>query len=105
MHLKSLKIFCDTVALRSFSKAADENGVSQSNASHAVHQLEERLGIELIDRSTRPFQVTAAGEKYYEGSRAILREYDDLEQDVRSLHHAAAARLSIGAIYSVGLAD
>ena len=105
MHLKSLKIFCDTVSLRSFSKAADENGVSQSNASQVVHQLEERLGLALIDRSTRPFRVTPEGEKYYEGCRSIVRQYDDLERDVRALHGDVAARLTVAAIYSVGLAD
>ncbi|MEM6799388.1 MAG: LysR family transcriptional regulator [Planctomycetota bacterium] len=105
MHIKSLKIYCDTVALRSFSKAADENGVSQSNASQVVHQLEERLGVDLIDRSTRPFRVTPAGEKYYDGCRAIVRRYEDLELEVRSLHDEVASRLTVAAIYSVGLAD
>lgn len=105
MHLKSLKIFCDTVTLRSFSKAADENGVSQSNASQVVHSLEERLGVELIDRSTRPFRVTLAGEKYFDGCRYIVRRYDELEREVRALHGKAKARLTVGAIYSVGLAD
>ena len=105
MHLKSLKIFCDTVALRSFSKAADENGVSQSNASQVIHQLEDRLGVELIDRSTRPFRVTPEGELYYEGCRSIVRRYEDLEREVQTLHEAVASRLTIAAIYSVGLAD
>ncbi|MEC8507762.1 MAG: LysR family transcriptional regulator, partial [Planctomycetota bacterium] len=39
MHIRSLKIFCDVVARRSFSRAADENGVSQSSASQIVQQL------------------------------------------------------------------
>lgn len=105
MHLKSLKIYCDTVSLRSFSRAADENGVSQSNASQVVHSLEERLGVELIDRSTRPFRLTPAGEKYYEGCRGIVRRYDDLEREVQALHGRVEAQLAVGAIYSVGLAD
>jgi len=105
MHIKSLKIFCDTVALRSFSKAAEENGVSQSNASQVIHQLEERLGVELIDRSTRPFRVTPEGERYFEGCKTIVRKYDDLEREVRTLHEEVASRVTIAAIYSVGLAD
>lgn len=104
MQLKSLKIFCDTVSLRSFSKAADENGVSQSNASQVVHHLEQRLGVELIDRSTRPFRVTPAGQAYFDGCRSIVHQYDELERAVQAVHAEAAARLSIGAIYSVGLA-
>ena len=105
MHLKSLKIYCDTVALRSFSKAAEENGVSQSNASQVIHQLEEKLGVHLIDRSTRPFRVTPAGEKYYDGCRGIVRRYEDLEREVQSLHDEVASRITVAAIYSVSLAD
>ena len=55
MHLRFLKIFCDIVDLGSFSRAAKANGVSQSNASQVVHHLEERMGVQLIDRSKRPF--------------------------------------------------
>ena len=43
VHLKSLKVFCDVVRQRSFSRAAEENEISQSAASQVVQQLEERL--------------------------------------------------------------
>ena len=102
MNVRSLKIFCDIVSLRSFSKAANENGVSQSNASHVVHQLEERLGVELIDRSTRPFGVTLEGQRYYDGCRGIVRRYYDLEEEVRSLGKTGTTRLKVAAIFSVG---
>ena len=62
MHLRFLKIFCDVVDLGSFSRAAEANDVSQSNASQVVHQLEERLGVQLIDRSKRPFVLTPEGQ-------------------------------------------
>lgn len=51
MQLESLKIFCDVVRWASFSRGAAENNISQSSASQAVHQLELRLGVKLIDRS------------------------------------------------------
>ncbi|QDU86730.1 HTH-type transcriptional regulator CysL [Pirellulimonas nuda] len=104
MHLRSLKIFCDTVRLRSFSKAAEENGVSQSSASQVVHQLEERLGVQMIDRSKRPFVLTPEGEHFYDGCRAIVRRYADLVREVTSLHEAVSARLRVASIYSIGLA-
>jgi DNA-binding transcriptional LysR family regulator len=104
MHLRFLKIFCDIVDMGSFSRAAELNGVSQSNASQVVHQLEERMGVKLIDRSKRPFVLTAEGKRFQEGARVIVQRYDDLEKEVRSLHEAAAARLTIASIYSVGLA-
>jgi DNA-binding transcriptional LysR family regulator len=104
MHLRFLKIFCDIVDMRSFSRAAKANNVSQSNASQIVHQLEDRMGVQLIDRSTRPFVVTPEGQRFHEGARVIVQRYDDLEREVRSLHEAVAARLTIASIYSVGLA-
>ncbi|TWU30266.1 LysR family transcriptional regulator [Bythopirellula polymerisocia] len=104
MHIKSLKIYCDIVERRSFSRAADDNGISQSNASQVVHQLEERLGAKLLDRSKRPFVLTPEGERYFEGCRQIVRSYDELENEVRTLRDASAGRLLVASIYSVGLA-
>lgn len=104
MHIKFLKIYCDIVERRSFSRAADDNGISQSNASQVVHQLEERLGLQLLDRSKRPFVITPEGECYYEGCRQIVRQYDELENEVRALHDASASKLLVASIYSVGLA-
>ncbi len=104
MHLRFLKTFCDIVDLGSFSRAAKANGVSQSNASQIVHHLEENLGVQLIDRSKRPFLVTPEGKRFHEGARVIVQRYDDLEREVRSLHEATAARLTVASIYSVGLA-
>ena len=85
MHVKSLKIFCDVVGCRSFSRAADANSISQSTASQTVHQLERRLGVQLLDRSKRPFVVTAAGKLYYEGCRKLVQRLETLEDNVRSL--------------------
>ncbi len=104
MHTRFLKIYCDIVERRSFSRAADENDISQSNASQVVHQLEERLGVQLLDRSKRPFVITPEGERFYEGCRQIVREYEELENEVRTLRDASAGRLLVASIYSVGLA-
>jgi DNA-binding transcriptional LysR family regulator len=104
MHLRFLKIFCDIVDLGSFSRAARANGVSQSNASQVVHQLEERMGMQLIDRSKRPFVLTPEGERFHEGSRVIVQRYEDLEREVKALHATVEARLTVASIYSVGLA-
>jgi DNA-binding transcriptional LysR family regulator len=103
MHLKSLKIFCDVVSRRSFSRAAQDNSISQSGASQVVHQLEERLGVKLIDRSKRPLRLTAEGEVYYEGCRKLVQRYFALEEEVRTLHSEVSGRVHVASIYSVGL--
>lgn len=104
MQLKSLRIFCDIVRRRSFSLAADDNGISQSSASQVVHQLEEQVGVQLIDRSKRPFVLTDEGQRYYEGCRQLVRQYAKLVDEVRTLHDETAGRLNVASIYSVGLA-
>lgn len=103
MHIKSLKIFCDVVGRKSFSQAARENGISQSGASQIVHQLEDRLGVKLIDRSKRPFVLTLEGEAYYQGCRQLVTRFSTLEENVRTLHQEVSGRVSVASIYSVGL--
>lgn len=103
MHLKSLKVFCDVVGRKSFSRAADENGITQSGASQMVHHLEEHLGVRLLDRSKRPFVLTQEGKVYYQGCRKLVQRFQALEEEVQTLHQEVAGRVAIASIYSVGL--
>jgi DNA-binding transcriptional LysR family regulator len=105
MQLESLKIFCDVVRWSSFSRGAAENGISQSSASQAIHQLEARLGVKLIDRSKRPLVLTPQGKVYYEGCKDLVERYLDLENRVRALEDedSVAGTVGVAAIYSVGL--
>jgi DNA-binding transcriptional LysR family regulator len=103
MHLKSLKVFCDVVSRRSFSRAAEENNISQSGASQMVNHLEEHLGVKLIDRTKRPFVLTPEGEAYYDGCRKLVRRYFSLEEEVKTLHEEVGGRVSVASIYSIGL--
>jgi DNA-binding transcriptional LysR family regulator len=103
MHLRNVEIFCEVVARGSFSKAADAHKVSQSSASQAVHMLEKRLGCRLIDRSKRPFELTPAGQIYYEGCRKILESFRNIEDRVQQMRNKVVGRVRVAAIYSVGL--
>jgi DNA-binding transcriptional LysR family regulator len=103
VNLKSLKIFCDIVSRRSFSRAAEDNGVSQSAASQVVGHLEAHLGVRLIERSKRPLSPTREGQAFYDGCRKLIAAYDALEDQVRTLHDEVAGRVRVAAIYSVGL--
>jgi len=103
MNLKSLKIFCDIISRRSFSRAAEDNGISQSGASQVVGQLEGRLGVQLIERSRRPLVPTREGQVFFDGCRKLIARYDALEDEVRTLHEDVAGRVRVAAIYSVGL--
>jgi DNA-binding transcriptional LysR family regulator len=105
MQIECLQVFCDVARCRSFSQAALANGVTQSAVSQVVMQLERRLGVQLVDRSVRPLQLTAAGQVYYDGCKALVEQYHDLEAAVRDVPNQLAGTVQVAAIYSVGLGD
>ncbi len=105
MYFEALKIFCDVVRQRSFSRAAAANAISQSAASQNVLQLEKGLGVRLIDRSKRPFELTEEGRVYYEGCRTLVDRYYAVEAEVKAMADEVAGPVSVAAIYSVGLGD
>lgn len=105
MPLETLKVFCDLVNFRNFSKAARVNGLSQPTVTRMVRELETHLGGELIDRSKRPLQLTALGQAYFDGCKGVLEQYAEMESSLRRAHEARAATVRVAAIYSVGLGD
>jgi len=105
MQLETIKVFCDLISLGSFSKAAATNEISQPTVSRFVHQLEERLGGQLVDRSKRPLQPTVLGQAYYEGCKRLLDQYAELEASLRREQSERALTVRVAAIYSVGLGD
>jgi len=105
MQLETLKVFCDVARQRSFSQAAQANDITQSAASQIVSMLERRMQVQLIDRSTRPLQLTSLGQTYYEGCKSLLAQYLDLEESIKTAHTRIAGTVQVAAIYSVGLGD
>lgn len=105
MQLEFLHVFCDVARHRSFSQAAAANGLSQSAVSQIVLQLERRLGVQFVDRSTRPLQLTSLGQVYYEGCRELVEQYRELEASIRRAQTQIDATVQVAAIYSVGLGD
>jgi DNA-binding transcriptional LysR family regulator len=101
----SLKLFKDIAQMRSFSRAAAANGVSQSAASQQVHDLERRFGVTLLDRSTRPLSVTEAGKLYLDFCRDVLHRQADFEAALDRLKQQAQGEVRVAAIYSVGLSE
>jgi len=103
--VEALKVFCDVARRRSISHAATENGLSQPAASLIVRQLEKRLGVQLVNRLTRPLRLTALGQTYYEGCKQLVEQYLELESAIRSARAEPGATVQVAAIYSVGLGD
>ena len=105
MRLEAIKVFCDLINSGSFSKAAEVNAVSQPTVTRFIHQLEERLGGELVDRSKRPLQPTALGRAYHEGCKSLLEQFAELESTLRRGQGERTLTVRVAAIYSVGLGD
>lgn len=72
--LNDLSAFVAVAEARSFTKAAAQMGLSQSALSHAMRQLEERMGVRLLARTTRSVGLTQAGERLLETVAPHLRE-------------------------------
>jgi DNA-binding transcriptional LysR family regulator len=105
MNIETLRIFCDVVQHQSFSRGADANDVSQSAATQSVHRVEKHFGVDLVDRSKRPFVLTPEGQACYEGFREVLEVYDSVEARVRSMRMEISGLVRVAAIYSIGLHD
>jgi len=102
VNLDVLKTFCDLVDTGSFTKAAEENFVSQSAVSQQLAKLEQQLSAHLISRQGGLVVPTQAGRALYEGAREILRRYERLTGEVRSAADQVRGVLRVGSIYSVG---
>ena len=83
MDVNALRIFSRVARLQSFSAAARELLISQSQASRAVAEIEAEIGALLLGRTTRAVVLTEAGAEYLLRVEAILDQLDDAEQSVR----------------------
>ena len=109
--MDSLRLFLEIARCHSFSRAAVARGVTQSAASQRMAQLEKDLGISLIDRSTRPLTLTAAGKLYREGVEDVLTRLDRVEAKLAAMRDASgsgadggvAGKVRVAAIYSAGM--
>lgn len=82
-NINDLLAFLAVARERSFTKAAAKFGVSQSALSHTIRQLEARLGVRLLTRTTRAVSPTEAGERLLEG---IGPHFDEIEVQVDALN-------------------
>src|SRR5262252_3286797 len=105
VNLDTLKLFCDVVRLRSVSRAASSNGVTQSAASQAIQQLEAELDVPLLDRSRRPLVPTEAGQVFFEACRDLLQGFDNARASLLASKERVEGTVRVAAIYSVGLHD
>jgi DNA-binding transcriptional LysR family regulator len=105
MTLDHLKLFRDIAHTRSVSHGAQVSGVSQSAASQHLQETERLLGVQLLDRSTRPLGLTEAGRLYHEFCRDVLRRKQEFDEALDKLKGRVQGTVRVAAIYSVGISD
>ncbi len=103
MSIAHFKVFRDIAQSKSISRAAALNSISQSAVSQTVKVLEKQLGVELVDRTTRPLKLTAAGTIYYEASRDIVRRHEEMEAQLETQKNVLSGSIHVASIYSIGL--
>ncbi len=75
----AMQLFIRIVELGSFTEAAGVLNVPRATATHAIKELEKRLGARLLDRTTRQVAPTLDGQAFYERSKRVLAELEDAE--------------------------
>jgi DNA-binding transcriptional LysR family regulator len=105
MDFDRLKLFRDVAHSRSISKGAGLNGISQSAVSQYLQDLEEQMGLTLLDRRSRPLTVTEAGKLYLDMCRDILNRRDEFQVALDVLKGEVEGTVRVASIYSVGLSE
>jgi DNA-binding transcriptional LysR family regulator len=82
MNIIDLESFVTVVDSGSIVAAAAKLHLTQSAVTRRVQSLEEALGVSLLDRQTRPLQLTTAGKATYESAKPVLSSVDDLKSAV-----------------------
>lgn len=95
--LTRMNAFIEVVDAEGFSAAARKLGRSKALMSKYVRELEDDLGILLLNRTTRQFSLTEAGQQYYESAQDILRRMADLQETVRETGSGLRGRLRVSA--------
>jgi DNA-binding transcriptional LysR family regulator len=102
MSLDDALIFTRVVECHSFTLAAQGLGMQKSTVSRRIALLEERLGVRLLNRTTRKLRLTEVGQAYYERCRQIMLDFAEAEQAVMQLQQEPSGLLRISAPIEFG---
>jgi len=101
MNLKDLRYLVAVAELRHFGRAADACFVTQPTLSTQLKKLEEFLGVQLIERTSKQVLVTAVGQRVVERAQKILQEVDDLVELCREARDPLAGEIRLGFIPTI----
>ncbi|HEY1557602.1 MAG TPA: LysR family transcriptional regulator [Kofleriaceae bacterium] len=97
MDLNDIVVFAKVAETKSFTGAAEALGLPKSTVSRKLAQLEERLGVRLVQRTTRKLALTDIGEAYYTRCARIVADIASAEQLVTDMQATPRGRLRVTA--------
>lgn len=100
MELRNLRYFCAVVREGHFGRAAASLGIAQPPLTRQIQKLERDLGVSLLHRTQKKFEVTQAGRLLLERARRLLDSADQAEADVRRAGDGEMGRLTVGFVHS-----
>jgi DNA-binding transcriptional LysR family regulator len=94
-RMTSLATFVKVVDIGGFSAAARALNMSATMVTNHIQSLEERLGVRLLNRSTRKLSPTEVGQSYYERAQRILAEIEDADRNAQALQTTPRGNLRL----------
>ncbi|MFC3612842.1 LysR family transcriptional regulator [Lutimaribacter marinistellae] len=98
-----MQVFLRVVDCGSFSEAARMLRMTPSTVSKLVGRIEERLGVRLLERSTRRLSLTDEGQVYYDRSRILLDEMEEMEQELSHGQASLDGRVRVSSSVGFGM--
>lgn len=94
-RLEAIRIFLRVAELGSFTRASDSLGISRTQVSKTVQQLEQQWQVRLLQRTTRTVRLTVDGEQCLQRCQALLAEYSELEEQFLRREQVLSGRIRL----------
>jgi DNA-binding transcriptional LysR family regulator len=94
-RIDAMRVFTRVVERRSFTQAAQDLGLPRSTVTDAVQQIEARLGVQLLQRTTRHVSPTLDGEAYHRRCLALIADFEDAEAGFRGAKPKGLLRITV----------
>jgi DNA-binding transcriptional LysR family regulator len=102
-QFEDMQTFVRIVDAGSITKAADQLDIAKSALSRRLAELEKRLGLTLLTRTTRSQKLTSSGQTYYQQCVRLIDDITEVESQIKNQHCALSGRIKIAAPLSFGL--
>ncbi len=102
-RIDAMRAFVTVVSEGAFTRAAERLDISPQLVSKYVSQLEQHLGVRLLNRTTRRIHLTEAGTSYYQRAQQVLHDIEDMESQIGDLQTEARGLLRISAPVSFAI--